>query len=533
MKLLSVTSFFLFAIFCLSFNNNISNGDDVQTDKFLFEAYKEKALNAKKIAEYDSAVFYARKMLQVSLKLKNNSSIKIAYDKLSFYFSKTEKYDSALYYSQKLYDLGDSTMDTLQMAKACFKMGLYNKAIVDLELAYKNFTSSKNLYLKLGDKINAGKKSLEIANIQKTQGNFGASELSALDGLDYLENTTESYSISGLYYILSVVSKETGNTDMALKRMNEAISFINDPSIKKEKRNNNLIKFNNTKANIYKKIENFDLAIDIYEDLLNNDKVKPNDSQIARIQGNLAHTLFLKEGFNKRSDSLLKRSLLYYRNNENLSSLIGVNIKLAELYTEVNKELAIQYADQALLNAEKLGNSTSIYESLEAKINLSPKEEDISRYIKLVNDLRIKREDLNSLYANERYDLNKAENKTIIAENGRIEAERKELLASKAEAKSNVRALILLLTSIYNNARDISKQIQNVDTGKGFPDELNNLLRSYQSDDVNVLLKRYETEIWKDISSHVKTTVYRVLQELLTNMKKHSNAALVVVSTRN
>jgi len=56
------------------------------------------------------------------------------------------------------------------------------------------------------------------------------------------------------------------------------------------------------------------------------------------------------------------------------------------------------------------------------------------------------------------------------------------------------------------------------------------LFRSYQSDEVNVLLKRYDIEIWKGISSHIKVTVYRVLQELLTNMKKHSNAGLVVVS---
>ena len=83
---------------------------------------------------------------------------------------------------------------------------------------------------------------------------------------------------------------------------------------------------------------------------------------------------------------------------------------------------------------------------------------------------------------------------------------------------------------IYNNARDISKQNQSIETGKTFPEELSNLFRSYESDEVNVIIKKYDTDIWKGISSHIKITIYRVLQELLTNTKKHSNAALVVVS---
>lgn len=104
-------------------------------------------------------------------------------------------------------------------------------------------------------------------------------------------------------------------------------------------------------------------------------------------------------------------------------------------------------------------------------------------------------------------------------------------LLAQVETSDPDKSLLLdKLDTIYNNARDISKQNRSVETGEGFSDELANLFRSYQSDAVNIILKRYDMGIWSGISSHIKVTIYRVLQELLTNMKKHSNATLVAVS---
>jgi len=584
MKRLSATSFFLFAIFFLLCSScKFDKTTKQKKSKYVLElentAYQK--LNQR---EYDSAIFYARKMLNLALAENSVISIKAAYSRLSLNFKSNKQYDSAIFYSEKLFNISEQTKDTINMAKACYKKGAYYKEIDSLELAYMNLATSKNLSLKMNDKTNAGKRLLEIANIQKTQGNFGASQLSALDGLDLLENTKEFYSLSGLYYILAVVSKETGNNDMALKRLDQAMELIKNPSVEEKQKNKNLIIFNNTKANVYKELEEYDTAIHIYEDLLSNENIKPNKIETARIMGNLAYTLFLKEGFNTRSDSLLKRSLDIYQAQERISELFSINLKLSELYIEINEDLAIAYVNKSLEYAEKLENLSSIHEALGIKIQITKDGDDIKRYLALAEDLRIRREDLSSLYANERYDLNKAENKIIIAQNkatkfknqllaliivlivllvltffiyqkikrrhkieklktvhvteARISSKVHDELAndlykliSQLETTNPEKEVVLdKLDVIYNQARDISKQIQGVETGDGFSDELSNLFRSYQSEEVNVLLKRYNTDIWNGISSHIKITIYRVLQELLTNMKKHSNATLVVVS---
>jgi signal transduction histidine kinase len=47
---------------------------------------------------------------------------------------------------------------------------------------------------------------------------------------------------------------------------------------------------------------------------------------------------------------------------------------------------------------------------------------------------------------------------------------------------------------------------------------------------VNILTNGIDTINWTTLEDNKKITVYRVLQELLVNMKKHSQCSLVVIS---
>ena len=55
------------------------------------------------------------------------------------------------------------------------------------------------------------------------------------------------------------------------------------------------------------------------------------------------------------------------------------------------------------------------------------------------------------------------------------------------------------------------------------------MLSTYNSDTTNVIINSIEKVNWDLIDEIKKITIYRVLQELMVNMKKHSQASLVVV----
>ncbi|MFK7058955.1 hypothetical protein V3Q90_02305 [Flavobacterium oreochromis] len=90
--------------------------------------------------------------------------------------------------------------------------------------------------------------------------------------------------------------------------------------------------------------------------------------------------------------------------------------------------------------------------------------------------------------------------------------------------------LINLLDNIYQRSRNISKENESIETGEYFNDALIAMINSYKTNQCNVIIKKDETINWQNLLAIKKITIFRVLQELLINMKKHSQATIVVVS---
>lgn len=86
------------------------------------------------------------------------------------------------------------------------------------------------------------------------------------------------------------------------------------------------------------------------------------------------------------------------------------------------------------------------------------------------------------------------------------------------------------LNDIYKKARDISKKYTDIDTGIGYKDELLNLLNSFGNDTTKIITNEITVAFWESVTPINKEQLYRILQELFTNMKKHSEASLVAVT---
>lgn len=94
---------------------------------------------------------------------------------------------------------------------------------------------------------------------------------------------------------------------------------------------------------------------------------------------------------------------------------------------------------------------------------------------------------------------------------------------------SKKEALLTNLDSIYDRTRDISRENSPIDTGINFPLQLRQLFAEYQNNDIKIMIRGLDAMPWEIMEADKKQTVYRVLQELMVNMKKHSLAKNVVL----
>lgn len=90
-------------------------------------------------------------------------------------------------------------------------------------------------------------------------------------------------------------------------------------------------------------------------------------------------------------------------------------------------------------------------------------------------------------------------------------------------------ALLDDLEQIYTKTRDISKESGAIEVHQHFDTLLSDLLLSYQSAEVSIITRNIAKIDWDALPNTKKTTLYRVLQELMTNMRKHSKATVVVL----
>ncbi|BFM41790.1 hypothetical protein CFS9_04310 [Flavobacterium sp. CFS9] len=99
-----------------------------------------------------------------------------------------------------------------------------------------------------------------------------------------------------------------------------------------------------------------------------------------------------------------------------------------------------------------------------------------------------------------------------------------------ANVKEN---LIQKLDQIYNRVRGISRENNEIDTKVNYAVNLKEMLSTYNSPSTNVIINNIEKINWDLVDDIKKVAVHRVLQELMVNMKKHSEASVVVLKFEN
>jgi signal transduction histidine kinase len=97
-------------------------------------------------------------------------------------------------------------------------------------------------------------------------------------------------------------------------------------------------------------------------------------------------------------------------------------------------------------------------------------------------------------------------------------------------SSQNKEILLTNLDTIYSRTRNISKENSTIDTGLHFVVGLKEMMSNFNTDAVTILINGMDAVDWNALETNKKIIVYRVLQELLVNMKKHSQSSVVVIA---
>jgi signal transduction histidine kinase len=425
-----------------------------------------------------------------------------------------------------------------------------------------------------------------MAEIQRSQGDYTGSEATSIEALPFLENTTKYlYGKTNIYIGLGNNYLITSDNDNAIYYYKKAINSKTDEEIKSDIINNISLAY--TEKGKYRK------AIQILLPLTIKKEFKNNPYALARIIDNLGYAydksgnskalFYLSKGLKIREQIKDNWGLLssYYNLAEHYKTK---NLTLSSKYALLayKKATAVKAVDDRLNCLKLLIQNTSGDELKKHSLTYLHINDSITKvrqkaknqFAKIKYDFKREKEENIKLKSQKTLQLEQQENRNqilyfglvlfiilivsianyLVAKNKRekikasyntetrISKKLHDELANDvyqtmafAETQDlstiqNKEILISSLDTIYTRTRNISRENSNIDTGLAFISHLKDMMSGFNTSMVNVLINGVDTIKWTELENHKKIIVYRVVQELLVNMKKHSKCSLVVLT---
>ncbi|WP_282628582.1 tetratricopeptide repeat-containing sensor histidine kinase [Empedobacter sedimenti] len=450
--------------------------------------------------------------------------------------------------------------------------------------AYYYFNKAYSEFIKQNNKHQAAKCLINMAYISHYKGDwFGSQELN-IEGIKLLNPQ-----IKGEKETFSSACTSLGQTQHELGIYKEAINYYKKAIEYSTEKDVYIINQNNI-ANSYRYDKQYDEAIKIYQELLKDKNTIENPKEYARITDNLAYTKWLKDNKSNVVNELNKALNIRLKEND----LWGQNASYAHLtdyFSNLDHKKALEYAykrKEIAFENKSVDDKLEVYQQLILLENSTNAKQYFEDYQKLNDSIQLERNRAKNQFALVRYDSEKnradflkaeAENekkkndilklyiligllcfgliglyvwykrrKQKLEEQKRLEVKNTELKYSKKvhdkvangiyhvmsdiENKSefNRDEILDKLEAVYEISRDISYDRIDENQQENFAEKLSQLLGSYDSEEVEIFLIGNEKEIWENVGAISKTEVLLVMQELLTNMKKHSEASRVILN---
>ena len=494
--------------------------------------------------------------------------------------------DSSLFYARKLLTLCKKSNDSLPLAQAYNKLGMYQERAMSLDSAYYYYNESKKIYEVMADSLSVAKKLLNMAILLNYAGSYQESDQLSVEGLSLLVNSVDRRVRASLYNNMAINAKKQQDFEEAVYWYNKAIETTDNKQFQ------NIYLTN--MANIYREKGDYDKAIDLYSKLLKDPEIRQNTRHIARLTDNLAYSKWLLHG-DRTSLEGLSLALDMRIRDKNLLGQITSHEHLSDFYSQNDPAASRQHLEKMYELAKEVNSAQDRLIALKKLLVLNADNPALyvkysKTLIRLRDSVQRARDHLSNKFARIRYD-----SETVRSNNEmlRLRATQRMLALERAKGLNTfyVSAGIISLMAfislfvyfrsrhqkeklqeiyhtenriskkvhdevandlyrimtrlgneiqdgehiiddievVYEKTRNISREYNTLDLDQDFSELLSDLLISYRSKDTNVITKGLKTINWNRISPVEKTTIYRVLQELLTNMKKHSGASVVII----
>ncbi len=413
-----------------------------------------------------------------------------------------------------------------------------------------------------------------MADIQIINSDFNGAETTITQAY---ENCDTSEYLAYIYNTLGRIYQELNNYDESIKyykkSYNNIISDVDRAIIN-----------NNIAVNYLDKNE-FEKALEVLNAIVqNNGSLKKDRTNYAKVIDNLGYTYF-KLNNNVIAETFLKEAFRIRDSLKNNSEIISSQMHMSEYFQKANPKLAYQYAQMAYESAHKINSIDDKLEALKFMIEASGANETKElalKQIHLSDSINKVRQMAKNQFAKIKFDSKKAikelerqkqlkeyfilgivllfglavfiyyrikqSNRKKIEETAyrtetRIAKRLHDELANDvhnaiafAETQNlenplNKEALLENLDTIYSRTRNISGENRDIDTGEKYLEKLKVMMASYNAVDRNVIVNVDGFQHIKT-SKEIKVALYRVFQELLVNMKKHSQCTLVGISIK-
>ena len=556
-----------------------SNSTELNSISFFMQEMKNDTL------DFETRLNKANSAFQ---KIKNQKSDSIIEQILAYkiyLFGNLKQYDSAIYTSKKLLQKFMVKKDSVHTGRVYSSIAYYYNRNQQKDSAYYYYNLVKNEYLKYNDSILNGNNLLEMAVIESSFGDYIASDFSGSLALNYLSNKSPNSS-SSVYNNWAISSKEQGELKDALQFYKKAIELA---SLKQNK-----IAILNNIANTYRGLGDYNTAIKILDSLLKDSII--NFRTRTRVIDNLAYTKWVAKK-NENVLPELERALEMRLQENDLWGLISSYAHLSTYYENLNPKTSLFYAykmyDVAIYQKSTLDQLEALQKLIELENSEKAKKYYIT-YIRLNDSLQNTKQIAKNQFAKIRFesDKNQKENLQlkIVQSTSKLELEKEKTrniigvvssssvilgllvfgyykkqkhqqekrtevyktetrIAKKIhdEVANNVvnimnkvqyteepkEQLLNDLEKVYLLTRNISHENNTVQTGEKFEYFLKTMLTSFNSDKTTIIVKDIHKVEMALILKDKQIEVYRILQELMVNMSKHSKASLVAVTFKN